>query len=132
VTTFIDDHDAIQAVIQLYVDGASMGDREKLRQAFHPDARMFGAMSGSRLDMAIEPYFDLAVKAPLDNKGGCRTRLVSVQQFGDAAVAILAEDGCWGAVSFVDIFSLSRFGEDWRIVNKTFTHTGGEAPRRSR
>jgi len=132
VTTFIDDHDAIEAVIQLYIGGASKGDRAKPQAAFHPDARMFGHREGKRVDMAIEPYFDLAVKAPLDNRGGYRARLVSTQVFGDAAVAILAEDGCWGAVSFADIFSLSRFGEDGKIVNKTFAHTGGEAPRRSR
>jgi hypothetical protein len=50
---------------------------------------------------------------------------------GDAAVATLAEEGCWGQVSFVDFFSLARFDSTWKIVNKTFAHTGGEMPQPS-
>jgi hypothetical protein len=47
---------------------------------------------------------------------------------GDAAVAVVSEDRCWGSVSFVDILSLSRIAGDWKIVNKTFAHTGGTMP----
>jgi len=45
-----------------------------------------------------------------------------------AAVVTLAEDGCWGQVSFVDYFNLARFGDTWKITNKTFAHTAGEMP----
>ena len=31
----------VRSLVQLYVDGAS-GDVAKLKEAFHPDARMFG------------------------------------------------------------------------------------------
>jgi len=54
--------------------------------------------------------------------------LISAEQFGDAAIAVLAEDGCEGGISYVDIFTLSGFGEAWKIVSKTFTHTGGKMP----
>jgi len=59
MTTTIDDHDAIAAVVELYRQGASRGDVAKLRQAFHPDARMFGQAGGKRVDMAMEPVFAL-------------------------------------------------------------------------
>src|ERR1700722_20187783 len=124
VTTFIDDYDAIGSVVQLYIEGSSKGDRAKLQAAFHRDARMFGQAGGARFDMAMEPFFDLSERAPMDSNGSYRARLISVEQFGDAAVAIIAEDGCWGSVSFVDIFSLSRFDGAWKIVGKNFAHTG--------
>ena len=37
----IQDLDDVRALIGLYVDGAN-GDGDKMREAFHPDARMFG------------------------------------------------------------------------------------------
>jgi hypothetical protein len=33
-----------------------------------------------------------------------------------------------GTLSFTDFFSLSRIDGEWKIVNKTFAHTGGEPP----
>jgi hypothetical protein len=54
--------------------------------------------------------------------------IVAIEQVGDAASAVLEEDGYWGSVSFPDFFSLVRVGGDWKLVNKTFAHTGGEPP----
>jgi hypothetical protein len=49
-------------------------------------------------------------------------------QAGDAAFAVLEEEGFWGTVSFRDFFTLARIDGAWTIVNKTFAHTGGEPP----
>jgi hypothetical protein len=57
-----------------------------------------------------------------------RASIRNVEEEGDAAIAILEEDGFWGTMSFVDFFSLAKIGGDWKIVNKTFAHTGGEMP----
>ena len=65
--------------------------------------------------------------APVDT-GTYRSRVLSVHQTGDAAVAVVAEEGYWGSVSFVDYFSLARIDGGWKIVCKLFTHTGGEPP----
>ena len=108
MTSSIDDHDAISAVVDLYIAGASKGDVAKLGRAFHCDARMFGQAGGKRVDMTMEPFFELSAQHPLDSAGTYRGRLVSVEQVGDAAVAIVSEDGCWGSVSFTDFLSLSR------------------------
>jgi hypothetical protein len=40
----ISDDDEIIEVVQLYVEGMRRGDAGPLRDAFHPDARMFGAL----------------------------------------------------------------------------------------
>ncbi len=124
----IADYDAIAGVIQLYIDGSAKGDRSKLEQAFHADARMYGALAGQRYDVPIEELFKMAAEGPMDTDGHYRARLTSVDQVGDVAVATLVEEGCWGAVSFVDYFSLIRVDGSWTIVNKVFAHTGGTPP----
>jgi hypothetical protein len=56
------------------------------------------------------------------------TRGLTVQQAGDAAFAIVMEEGYWGTVSFVDYLSLAKTDGTWKIVNKLFAHADGEPP----
>jgi hypothetical protein len=123
----VSDYDAICRVAQLCTDGESKGDVAKLREAFHADARMFGSLAGTRYDVPIAELFALAESAPADT-GTYRSRVLSVQQTGDAAVAVVAEEGYWGSVSFIDYLLLARIDGVWKIVCKLFAHTGGQPP----
>jgi hypothetical protein len=123
----VDDYDAIHRVLQLCTEGEAKGDVTKLREAFHADARMFGSLAGERYDVPIEELFELAESAPADT-GNYRSRVLSVQQTGDTAVGVVAEEGYWGTVSFIDYFQLARIEGVWKIVSKLFAHTGGEPP----
>ena len=123
----VSDYDAIVRVAQLCTEGEAKGDAAKLRQAFHADARMFGSLAGTRYDVPIEELFSLAESAPADT-GNHRSRVLSVQQTGDAAVATVAEENYWGSVSFIDYLLLARIDGTWKIVCKLFAHTAGEPP----
>ena len=127
MTYVIDDHDEIVKVLQLYIAGASKGDATSLDQVFHPAARMFGQLAGSRVDIPISEFVAMAERQPADT-GAYRGRVLSVTQVGDAAAAVVAEEGCWGSVSFIDFFTLARIDSSWKIVSKTFAHTGGQMP----
>ena len=126
-TGVVDDYDAICRVLQLCTEGEAKGDVAKLREAFHADARMFGAISGERYDVPIEELFSLAESEPADT-GSYRSRVLSVQQTGEAAVGVVAEEGYWGSLTFIDYFQLARIEGDWKIVSKLFAHTAGEPP----
>ena len=115
----VDDYDAIHRVLQMCTEGEAKGDVAKLREAFHPDARMFGSLAGDRFDVPIEELFKLAESEPADT-GNYRSRVLSVQQTDDAAVGVVAEEGYWGTVSFIDYFQLARIDGDWKIVSKLF------------
>jgi hypothetical protein len=104
------------------------GDAAKLREAFHPQAWMFGSLAGTRYDEPIDELIALVDGKPVDVDGSFQARVVSVEQVGDAAFAVLEEDGFWGTVSFTDFFTLARIDGAWKIVHKTFAHTGGEPP----
>ena len=114
--------------VQLYVDGVAKGDAATLEQAFNEGAWMYGAVGGDRLDMPITEMIKMIAAKPADVDGSFHTVVRSVEEEGDAAVVILEEQGFWGALSFVDYFSLARIDGSWKIVNKTFAHTGGSLP----
>jgi hypothetical protein len=119
---------AITQVVQAYIEGSRSGDADLLRGAFHPDARMYGSIAGQRFDLPIQEFFALTSSQPADVDGTYEARIVSVEQVGDAATAAIEETGFWGSLCFTDFFALSRFEGEWKIVNKTFAHTGGELP----
>jgi hypothetical protein len=119
---------AITEVLQRYIDGSRHGDADLLRRAFHPDARMFGSIAGQRMDAPIEEFFSVAAGRPADVDGTYEARIVALEQVGDAATAAIEETGFWGTLSFTDFFALTRVDGEWKIVNKTFAHTGGEPP----
>jgi len=120
--------DQITRTVDLYVQGVREGDASKLREAFHPDARMWGSLAGRRVDIPIAEMIGMFDGKPADVAGSYQAEVTSVEQTDDAASAVLVEDGFWGTVSFIDFFSLALIDGDWKIVNKTFVHTGGEPP----
>jgi Putative lumazine-binding len=122
------DREAITAAVQLYIDGSADGDAEKLKQAFDGRAWMFGSLGGERVDMPITSMIEMVAKQPMNVAGNYEAAITAVASTGDAATATVEESGCWGAVSFVDYFLLSRIDGIWRIVAKSFAHTGGEMP----
>lgn len=119
---------AIEDAVRLYIDGVSKGDADKLKTGFHSEAWMFGSVGGQRYDIPISQLSEMATSQPFGSGGSYTARITSVQQIGDAATAIVEEDGIWGSLSCVDFFTLAKIDGSWKIVNKTFAHTGGEMP----
>ena len=111
--------------VQLYIDGVAKGDAAKLEQAFHQDARMYGAVDGQRYDIPISEMIKMIEAQPADADGTFSASVRSVDEEGDAATVTIEEHGFWGVLSFVDYFSLARIDGSWKIVNKTFAQTGG-------
>jgi Putative lumazine-binding len=122
------DQAEITRTVDLYVEGMRNGDGAKLREAFHPEAWMFGSIAGTRYDEPIGELIALVDGQPVDVDGSYQARVVALEQVGDAAFAVLEEQGVWGKVSMTDFFTLAQLDGAWKIVNKTFAHTGGEPP----
>ena len=120
---------AITNALEAYIEGARSGDAEKLKQAFDERAWMFGSLGGRRVDVPIMQMIEMIKAQPMGES--YEARITSVEKVGDAARVTLEETGCWGSVSFTDFFGLSKIDGQWRIVSKTFAHTGGEMPQRS-
>ena len=116
----------IERVIQLYIDGAN-GDVPKLEEAFHADARMYGHIGPMDTYVPIGDFFKLVADNPGLAGPDYRAWITSMNVVGDAAVVVLQEDDYMGC-SFVDFFSLARIDDRWKIVNKTYAHTGGSPP----
>lgn len=120
------DLEEVRAVIQLYVEGAN-GDVGKLKQAFHPDARMMGHIGPMDTYIPITEFFAMVEAQPGMAGPNYKADVRTIDVVGDAGVAVLVETDYLGC-DFVDYFSVARIGGRWQITNKTYAHTGGTPP----
>ncbi len=120
------DLDEVRAVVQLYIDGAN-GDADKLRQAFHADARMAGHIGPMDTYVPIGDFIAMVEAQPGMAGPAYRATIRSIDITGDAGVAVLVESDYIGC-DFVDYFSVARIDGRWQITNKTYAHTGGNPP----
>tara|TARA_B100000959_G_scaffold205413_1_gene215318 strand:- start:432 stop:809 length:378 start_codon:yes stop_codon:yes gene_type:complete len=116
------------SAIELYIQGVAAGDAEALNAAFHSDARVFGALGDQRIDIPIHDMIGMISAQPGDVDGQFSASIRKIDEFNDIAIAVVDEENFWGSVSFTDVFSLAKIDDNWLIVNKSFTHTGGTPP----
>ena len=74
----------VRALIQLYVEGSN-GDGDKMRQAFHPDAHMFGHIGGMDTYEPITDFTKLVESQPGLAGPNYRADIRTVDLVGDAA-----------------------------------------------
>jgi len=124
MSNYLKDLADVRAVIQLYIDGSN-GDVAKLKQAFHPDARMMGHIGAMDTYIPITEFFKMVAERPGMAGPNYQAFVRSIDLAGDAGVAVLVETDYMGC-DFVDYFSVARIDGRWMITNKTYAHTGGK------
>ena len=114
----------IRQVIDLYIDGVQNGNIESLRQAFHPQASMFGYKGKDLYVTPIEGLYDYisnttppAQAGPVGEQYGCNITSISIA--GNAASVEMAMDG-YHEHDFMDYFQLLKTDDRWWIVSKLF------------
>ena len=126
MTDYMSDLDEVTRLIGLYIDGAN-GDVGKLKEAFHPDARMMGHIGPMETYVPIQDFFAMIEAQPGGAGPNYKATIRTIDLVGDAGVAVLVETDFIGC-DFVDYFSVARIDGRWQITNKTYAHTGGQPP----
>jgi len=98
-----------------------------MREAFHPDAHMFGHIGPMDTYEPITQFTALVEAQPGLAGPNYRADIRTIDLAGDAGVAVLVETDYFGC-DFVDYFTVARIDGRWWITNKTYAHTGGTPP----
>lgn len=113
----MNDEAKIKATVQLYIDGATTGSSEVMKQAFHQDATVFGYLHGELFAAPIQGLLDWN-----DETGPASTLVATITEVNIvgsvASVQLDLKD--WNGVHFTDIFTVLKVDDDWKIMNKVF------------
>ena len=115
------DQDLIQKTIQTYFDCMYESDPDKVRRAFHPNARITGYINGRLQEMTVPTFADMVAgqKPSAKEKGeAIQLETVSLDIAGDTAIAGV-RDGYIGLI-FLDTLSFLKAEGEWVIYNKLF------------
>ena len=113
----LSDYDAIAKTVQTYIDGGKSGRGADMKQAFHPDATIFGYVGADLFAGPIQQLFDW------NDQNGPATelqgRIASINIFETVAAVRLELDN-WTGHRFTDLFTLLKIDGEWKIMNKVF------------
>ncbi|HEU4409124.1 MAG TPA: nuclear transport factor 2 family protein [Polyangiaceae bacterium] len=112
------DEAAVRQTAELYIQGQATGRGEFMRQAFHPDAKLFSVRDGKVSQVPLDEFVGKFTGKPRDDEAKRKRRVVSVDVSGTAAVAKIDLD--YPDAHIVDYMSLLKVDGSWKIVNKTF------------
>jgi hypothetical protein len=116
-STNVNEYDAIEKIIQPYIEGAKSGKGEDMKPAFHQDATIFGYVGPDLLAGPIQQLFDWN-----DENGpatGLKAQIASIDLIDTVATVRLELDN-WIGSRFTDLFTLLKVDGEWKIMNKVF------------
>ena len=111
------EYDAITNTIQLYVQGGKTGDTSMMKEAFYPDATIFGYVGADLFAGPIQQLFDWN-----DQNGAAAElegRIASIDIVETVATVRLELEN-WTGHRFTDLFTLLKVDGQWKIINKVF------------
>jgi hypothetical protein len=113
--------EAIRKTAGLYIDGVHDGNIEMLRQAFHPQAMMYGSSGDQTIVAGIQGLYDYVAANEAPSKKGelHQCFITAIDYAGNAASVKMIEESCHG-VDYTNYFQLLKIDGKWVIVSKAY------------
>ncbi|OEZ75889.1 putative lumazine-binding protein [Janthinobacterium sp. HH104] len=123
-TTYVQDYQAIVAVLNQYNAGGAQADSSIMRPAFSGEATIFGVDSEDKLTGGpIEGLFEI-IDSAFRPSPQAKAAIARIDIVGTAASARVDTDDISG-FRFTDFFNLLKVQGEWTIVSKIYhTHAG--------
>ena len=123
-TTYVQDYQAIVAVLNQYNAGGAQADSSIMRPAFSSAATIFGVDGDDQLTGGpIEGLFEI-IDSAFRPSPQAKAAIARIDIVGTAASARVDTDDISG-FRFTDFFNLLKVQGEWTIVSKIYhTHAG--------
>ena len=117
----MNDKDQIENVIQLYVDSMDESNPDKVKQAFHSNAKVVGYLHGDFMEMSVDDFAGFVASqqpSPKEKGENVVFEILSCDIEG-ATAAVKVRDKYLG-ITFLDTLSLIKVENEWKLYNKLF------------
>lgn len=115
-----DKQEAIAATLMNYINGTSYNYLDQIGQAFYPEAELFldGKENSLRV-LPIEEYMGFFEDNTAGEFNGRIGRILSIEHFGNIAMAKAEILIPVRKMRYVDMFILKQIKGEWKIISKT-------------
>lgn len=120
--TYVEEYNAIVAVLDLYNNGGKQADSSIMKPAFSEQATIFGLNAEGKLDGGpIQNLFDTIDSDVFYPSPEAKNAIARVDIVGNAASARIDTSDISG-FCFTDFFNLLKVEGKWTVINKIY-HT---------
>ena len=117
----MDDKRQIEIVLQTYIESMNKSDPEMVRVAFHENAKITGYLHGELLQLSTEDFAGfVSSQLPSPNENGTNVEFEVLNIEIENSIAHVKIRDVYLGITFLDILSLLKDGEEWKIYNKLF------------
>ena len=111
----------IEEVVQLYVDSMNESNPEKVRQAFHANAKVVGYLHGDFMEMSVDDFSGfVASQQPSPKEKGENVIFEILSTEIEGATAIVKVRDKYLGITFLDTLSFIKIEGEWKLYNKLF------------
>tara|TARA_B100001094_G_scaffold259244_1_gene259349 strand:- start:357 stop:728 length:372 start_codon:yes stop_codon:yes gene_type:complete len=117
----MDDKQQIENVIQLYVDSMDESNPDKVKQAFHTNAKVVGYLHGDFMEMSVDDFAGFVASqqpSPQENGENVVFEILSCEIEGSTASAKVRDK--YLGITFLDSLSFIKVENEWKLYNKLF------------
>ncbi|WP_207427612.1 nuclear transport factor 2 family protein [Pedobacter sp. SYSU D00535] len=112
----------IEGLITIYFEGIFYGDIAKLTTCFHENVYMYGDIKDVDYLKSVKEYLEGVEnrQSPNDLNETFKMKIIGIEILGKIAIAKLHVPML--GYNYYDYLSLVKINNDWKIVNKLFSH----------
>ena len=117
----MNDMKKIENVVQLYIDSMDESNSDKVKQAFHNNAKVVGYLHGDFMEMSTDDFANfVGAQQPSPKEKGENVvfEILSCEVQG-ATASVKVRDKYLG-ITFFDTLSFISIDNEWKIYNKLF------------
>jgi hypothetical protein len=111
----------IENVVQLYIDSMDESNPDKVKQAFHSNAKVVGYLHNDFMEMSTDDFagfVEAQQPSPKEKGENVVYEILSCEVQGTTA-SVKVRDKYLG-ISFLDTLSFISIDNEWKIYNKLF------------
>jgi hypothetical protein len=121
----MNDHEEIKNIVQLYVDSMDESNPDKVKQAFHHNAKVVGYLHGDFMEMSVDDFAGFVSSqqpSPKEKGEDVVFEILAIEVEGTTAM-VKVRDTYLG-ITFLDTLSFMKVEEGWKIYTKLFNVEG--------
>ena len=117
----MNDQEQIETVVRLYIESMNESNPDKVKKAFHENAKVVGILHGDLLQLSVNDFAGFVASqqpSPKEKGEDVVFEILTCEIEGTTALVKIRDE--YLGITFLDTLSFLKADGEWKIYNKLF------------
>ena len=117
----MNDQEQIETVVRLYIESMNESNPDKVKKAFHENAKVVGFLHGDLLQLSVNDFAGFVASqqpSPKEKGEDVVFEILTCEIEGTIALVKIRDE--YLGITFLDTLSFLKADGEWKIYNKLF------------